>query len=66
MSYFFQPLTHKQHNNNNHHNHHHHHHVITTQNDAMVSPWLVSSEVVSAPKGKEPTIIRKSVITTQL
>ncbi|XP_075154010.1 erythrocyte membrane protein band 4.1-like yurt isoform X2 [Haematobia irritans] len=35
-------------------------------NDAMVSPWLVSSEVVSAPKGKEPAIIRKSVITTQL
>lgn len=34
--------------------------------DAMVSPWLVSSEVVSAPKSKEPTIIRKSVITTQL
>ncbi|XP_017046488.1 band 4.1-like protein 5 isoform X2 [Drosophila ficusphila] len=32
----------------------------------MVSPWLVSSEVVSAPKGREPTIIRKSVITTQL
>ncbi|XP_065372461.1 band 4.1-like protein 5 isoform X2 [Calliphora vicina] len=55
------PLQYKQHNN-----HHHHHHVITTQNDAMVSPWLVSSEVVSAPKGKEPTIIRKSVITTQL
>ncbi|XP_073818927.1 erythrocyte membrane protein band 4.1-like yurt isoform X2 [Musca autumnalis] len=44
----------------------HHNHVITTQNDAMVSPWLVSSEVVSAPKNKEPTIIRKSVITTQL
>ncbi|XP_005180576.1 band 4.1-like protein 4B isoform X2 [Musca domestica] len=43
-----------------------HNHVITTQNDAMVSPWLVSSEVVSAPKSKEPTIIRKSVITTQL
>ncbi|KAM7359997.1 erythrocyte membrane protein band 4.1-like yurt isoform 2-T5 [Cochliomyia hominivorax] len=40
------PLTHKQHNNH----HHNHHHVITTQNDAMVSPWLVSSEVVSAPK----------------
>ncbi|XP_067616890.1 band 4.1-like protein 5 isoform X2 [Eurosta solidaginis] len=35
-------------------------------NNVMVSPWLVSSEVVSAPKGKEPTIIRKSVITTQL
>ncbi|XP_030242005.1 band 4.1-like protein 4B isoform X3 [Drosophila navojoa] len=32
----------------------------------MVSPWLVSSEIVSAPKGREPTIIRKSVITTQL
>ncbi|XP_055848708.1 band 4.1-like protein 5 isoform X2 [Episyrphus balteatus] len=32
----------------------------------MVSPWLVSSEIVSAPKSKEPTIIRKSVITTQL
>ncbi|XP_033163648.1 serine-rich adhesin for platelets isoform X1 [Drosophila mauritiana] len=32
----------------------------------MVSPWLVSSEVVSAPKGREPAIIRKSVITTQL
>ncbi|XP_037945789.1 band 4.1-like protein 5 isoform X2 [Teleopsis dalmanni] len=35
-------------------------------NNDMVSPWLVSSEVVTAPKGKEPTIIRKSVITTQL
>lgn len=32
----------------------------------MVSPWLVSSEVVSAPKGRESAIIRKSVITTQL
>ncbi|EDW14589.1 uncharacterized protein DDB_G0283357 isoform X1 [Drosophila mojavensis] len=32
----------------------------------MVSPWLVSSEIVSATKGREPTIIRKSVITTQL
>uniref|UniRef100_A0A1B0EY03 FERM domain-containing protein n=1 Tax=Lutzomyia longipalpis TaxID=7200 RepID=A0A1B0EY03_LUTLO len=33
----------------------------------MVSPWLVSSEVVSAPqKAKEAPIIRKSVITTQL
>ncbi|XP_054747129.1 band 4.1-like protein 3 isoform X1 [Anastrepha obliqua] len=38
---------------------------IQSHND-MVSPWLVSSEVVSAPKGKEPTILRKSVITTQL
>ncbi|XP_037822070.1 band 4.1-like protein 5 isoform X2 [Lucilia sericata] len=59
------PLTHKQHNNH-YHQQQQHHHVITTQNDAMVSPWLVSAEVVSAPKGKEPTIIRKSVITTQL
>uniref|UniRef100_A0A1A9UFM1 Moesin/ezrin/radixin homolog 1 n=1 Tax=Glossina austeni TaxID=7395 RepID=A0A1A9UFM1_GLOAU len=41
-------------------------HVTSSQNDTMVSPWLVSSEVVSAPKGKEPAIIRKSVITTQL
>uniref|UniRef100_A0A6B2EIW1 Putative rho guanine nucleotide exchange factor cdep n=1 Tax=Phlebotomus kandelakii TaxID=1109342 RepID=A0A6B2EIW1_9DIPT len=33
----------------------------------MVSPWLVSSEVVSAPqKAKEAPILRKSVITTQL
>ncbi|XP_055376006.1 band 4.1-like protein 5 isoform X2 [Condylostylus longicornis] len=32
----------------------------------MLSPWLVSSEVVAAPKNKEPTILRKSVITTQL
>ncbi|XP_059622227.1 band 4.1-like protein 5 isoform X2 [Phlebotomus argentipes] len=33
----------------------------------MVSPWLVSSEVVSAPqKSKEAPILRKSVITTQL
>ncbi|XP_013102505.2 band 4.1-like protein 5 isoform X2 [Stomoxys calcitrans] len=42
------------------------HNIHNQHNDAMVSPWLVSSEVVSAPKGKEPTIIRKSVITTQL
>ncbi|CAD6993523.1 unnamed protein product [Ceratitis capitata] len=43
-------------------------HSIThiPSNNDMVSPWLVSSEVVSAPKGKEPTILRKSVITTQL
>ncbi|XP_037919246.1 band 4.1-like protein 5 isoform X2 [Hermetia illucens] len=32
----------------------------------MVSPWLVSSEVVSAQKGKDSIILRKSVITTQL
>ncbi|XP_036323718.1 serine-rich adhesin for platelets isoform X1 [Rhagoletis pomonella] len=38
---------------------------IPSHND-MLSPWLVSSEIVSAPKGKEPTILRKSVITTQL
>ncbi|XP_030559038.1 band 4.1-like protein 5 isoform X2 [Drosophila novamexicana] len=38
----------------------------TSNNRDMVSPWLVSSEIVSAPKGREPTIIRKSVITTQL
>ncbi|XP_052836023.1 band 4.1-like protein 4B isoform X2 [Drosophila gunungcola] len=38
----------------------------SSNNSDMVSPWLVSSEVVSAPKGREPTIIRKSVITTQL
>ncbi|KPU79293.1 uncharacterized protein Dana_GF17379, isoform B [Drosophila ananassae] len=37
-----------------------------SNSNEMVSPWLVSSEVVSAPKGREPTIIRKSVITTQL
>lgn len=37
---------------------------------SKVSPWLVSSEVVSAPVTKinsnEMTIVRKSVITTQL
>ncbi|CAH1973918.1 unnamed protein product [Acanthoscelides obtectus] len=37
---------------------------------SKVSPWLVSSEVVSSPVSKvnttETTIIRKSVITTQL
>ncbi|XP_072383042.1 uncharacterized protein yrt isoform X2 [Diabrotica undecimpunctata] len=37
---------------------------------SKVSPWLVSSDVVSAPVSKvdttETTIIRKSVITTQL
>ncbi|XP_053672012.1 mucin-5AC [Anopheles nili] len=34
---------------------------------ADISPWLVSSDVVSGPtKPKEATIIRKSVITTQL
>ncbi|XP_020809170.1 band 4.1-like protein 5 isoform X3 [Drosophila serrata] len=38
----------------------------SSNSNDMVSPWLVSSEVVSAPKGREPTIIRKSVITTQL
>ncbi|GAB0100427.1 band 4.1-like protein 5 [Sergentomyia squamirostris] len=33
----------------------------------MVSPWLVSSEVISAPqKAKDAPILRKSVITTQL
>lgn len=31
-----------------------------------VSPWLVSPEIVQATKAKEPPIIRKSVITTQL
>uniref|UniRef100_A0A182SAN2 Uncharacterized protein n=1 Tax=Anopheles maculatus TaxID=74869 RepID=A0A182SAN2_9DIPT len=32
-----------------------------------ISPWLVSSDVVTGPtKPKEATIIRKSVITTQL
>lgn len=47
---------------------HQNNHSVThiPNNNDMVSPWLVSSEVVSAPKGKEPTIIRKSVITTQL
>ncbi|XP_028895840.2 band 4.1-like protein 4B isoform X3 [Zeugodacus cucurbitae] len=47
---------------------HQNNHSVThiPNNSDMVSPWLVSSEVVSAPKGKEPTIIRKSVITTQL
>ncbi|XP_030369461.1 band 4.1-like protein 5 isoform X2 [Scaptodrosophila lebanonensis] len=48
-------------NNTNHDNNR----KPSNSND-MVSPWLVSSEVVSAPKGREPTIIRKSVITTQL
>ncbi|XP_043651384.1 band 4.1-like protein 5 isoform X2 [Drosophila teissieri] len=38
----------------------------SSNSNDMVSPWLVSSEVVSAPKGREPAIIRKSVITTQL
>ncbi|XP_050328052.1 band 4.1-like protein 5 isoform X1 [Bactrocera neohumeralis] len=49
-------------------NKHQNNHSVThiPNNNDMVSPWLVSSEVVSAPKGKEPTIIRKSVITTQL
>uniref|UniRef100_T1H222 FERM domain-containing protein n=1 Tax=Megaselia scalaris TaxID=36166 RepID=T1H222_MEGSC len=41
-------------------------HLNPSNNDVVVSPWLVSSEIVSATKGKEPTIIRKSVITTQL
>ncbi|XP_022221942.2 tyrosine-protein phosphatase non-receptor type 21 isoform X1 [Drosophila obscura] len=40
--------------------------IPSSHSNDMVSPWLVSSEVVSAPKGREPTIIRKSVITTQL
>ncbi|XP_003736641.2 band 4.1-like protein 5 isoform X2 [Drosophila pseudoobscura] len=40
--------------------------IPSSNSNDMVSPWLVSSEVVSAPKGREPTIIRKSVITTQL
>lgn len=32
-----------------------------------ISPWLVSSDVVTgSTKAKEATIIRKSVITTQL
>lgn len=32
-----------------------------------ISPWLVSSDVVTgSTKTKEATIIRKSVITTQL
>jgi band 4.1-like protein 5 len=35
-------------------------------NNYEVSPWLVSSEIVQATKAKEPPIIRKSVITTQL
>lgn len=35
-------------------------------NNYEVSPWLVSSEIVQATKSKEPPIIRKSVITTQL
>ncbi|KAL5284286.1 EPB41L4B family protein [Megaselia abdita] len=39
-------------------------HLNPSNNDVVVSPWLVSSEIVSA--SKEPTIIRKSVITTQL
>nr|XP_036223969.1 band 4.1-like protein 5 isoform X3 [Bactrocera oleae] len=49
-------------------NKHQNNHSVThiPNNNDMVSPWLVSSEVVSAPKGKEPTIMRKSVITTQL
>lgn len=35
-------------------------------NNYDVSPWLVSSEIVQATKSKDPPIIRKSVITTQL
>ncbi|KAJ8983184.1 hypothetical protein NQ317_005827 [Molorchus minor] len=39
-------------------------------NLSKVSPWLVSSEIISSPVSKvnttETTIIRKSVITTQL
>jgi band 4.1-like protein 5 len=35
-------------------------------NNNYVSPWLVSDEIVQATKAKEPPIIRKSVITTQL
>lgn len=35
-------------------------------NNYDVSPWLVSSEIVQATKAKDPPIIRKSVITTQL
>jgi band 4.1-like protein 5 len=42
-------------NNNNNNN-----------NNYDVSPWLVSSEIVQATKSKDPPIIRKSVITTQL
>jgi band 4.1-like protein 5 len=35
-------------------------------NNYEVSPWLVSPEIVQATKGKDPPIVRKSVITTQL
>lgn len=35
-------------------------------NNYEVSPWLVSSEIVQAKKSKDSSIIRKSVITTQL
>lgn len=32
----------------------------------MVSPWLVSDEVTTAPSKSKELIIRRSVITTQL
>lgn len=38
---------------------------MTTNNNYDVSPWLVSQEIVQA-KTKDPPILRKSVITTQL
>lgn len=37
---------------------------IRMNNNYEVSPWLVSPEIVQA--SKEPPILRKSVITTQL
>lgn len=37
---------------------------IRMNNNYEVSPWLVSPEIVQATK--EPPILRKSVITTQL
>ncbi|XP_049824922.1 band 4.1-like protein 5 isoform X2 [Aethina tumida] len=35
-------------------------------NLSKLSPWLVSQEVISSPVSKAETVIRKSVITTQL
>ncbi|KAG5673990.1 hypothetical protein PVAND_003986 [Polypedilum vanderplanki] len=40
--------------------------LVNNNNTYDVSPWLVSSEIVQATKTKDPPIIRKSVITTQL
>jgi hypothetical protein len=40
--------------------------MTSSNNNYDVSPWLVSQEIVQATKAKDPPIIRKSVITTQL